>query len=108
LLVEFTSKSGTGIVDQYADLVVVAQARLDLCQIVPTGEISGKNVDGDAGISAKPGGQSFHSRAVAGDQNQIVAAPGQAIGIGCSDARRGAGDEDGRQLGHNGSLHLVT
>ncbi|MCY1378336.1 hypothetical protein D9M69_659620 [compost metagenome] len=102
--IERTTQSSAGIVDQDADRVVVTQARFDFDQIIPIGQIGGKDVDGDASILPELGSQCFHSFAVTGDQDQVVAAPSEAIGIGCADARRGAGDEDRWQLCHCRSL----
>jgi hypothetical protein len=84
------------VVDEDADAIVVAQPRLDDGQLVEVRQVGGRHVDCDAGLAAQLRGQRIETCGIAGHQNEVRAAAGKTIGIGCADAGGGAGNEDYR------------
>ena len=74
------------IVDQHRDAGVGAQPRFDAPEIGLVVEIRGDDVDAPAGLVGELLCQIVEALAVARHQDQIVAAPGEAIGIDGADA----------------------
>ncbi len=61
-------------------------------------EIGHQNIDGHAVARAQVGGEGFQAILAAGDQHQVSAARGQAIGIDGTNPGRGARDQGGGDL----------
>ena len=72
---------------------VGAQQRFDAAEIGLVVEIGRDDVDRAAGLVGETLCQSVEALAVARHQDQVVAAPGEAIGIDGADAGGSAGDE---------------
>ena len=89
-----------GVVDQHGDGGVVAQALFDAQQVGPGGQVGGQDVDRAAGFGAEVFGQGAEAGGVARDEDEVVAAAGQAVGIDGADAGGGAGDEGRVGKGH--------
>ena len=60
------------------------------------GEVAGPDLSGDRVVGLDLGRELVERRLAAGDQDQVVPSAGQAPRQLGADARRGAGDEDGR------------
>ena len=93
-----TAGRNAGIVDEDADTAVIAQARFDPRQIGAIGEIGGYDIYFDSRLAAQTRCELLHPRLVARDQNKVMPAPGETVGVGRSDSGRRAGDENGRKL----------
>ena len=94
LLDEASAHARPGVVDENPD----SERRRAAASLPPQarrpGQISLDDVDGHAAFLAQTGRQSLHSRLVAGNEHEVVAAAREALGIGGADAGGGAGDED--------------
>jgi hypothetical protein len=82
-----------GVVDQGGDALVVAQHLLHPGEVGAIGQVGGQDLDLAARLGGDPAGHGVQPRAVAGDQDQVVAALGQPVGIDRADAGRSAGDQ---------------
>ena len=67
-------------------------------------EVGDEDLDGDAVRRAQLLGDPLEAGAVAGDEHQVVAAPGEPVGEGESDAGGRAGDEGVSICGMRGSM----
>ena len=76
-------------------LPVLLETRLDLASVGCIGEVGRQHLGSDSGLVLEPCGERFELGPVARHQDEIVAAPGQPVGIDGADARGGAGDEGG-------------
>ena len=94
MLDEASADGCSGIVDENPDAGVIAQPRLYRCKLGRLRKISLDDVDRNASFLTEPGSQCLHSCHVTGNQHEVVSAAGEPFGIGSSDARGGAGDED--------------
>ena len=93
-------QGGACVVDQHADAGVVTQPRLDFFEVGGVGQVGLQHVDGDAGFGPQALGQRFEAGDVARHQHEVVAAVGEAVGVGRADAAGGAGDKDGGEVAH--------
>ena len=75
-----------GIVDQHRDAGVGAQQCFDALEIGLVVEIGCDDLDGSAGLVGETLCQIVEALAIARHQDQIVAAPGEAVGIDSADA----------------------
>src|SRR3546814_407941 len=108
LFLSSAGQGAAGIVDEDADACVIAQTLLHGRQIVRNGQIGLKDIDRYAGFLAKLGGDGIEPDFVARDQNQIMAAPREPIGISGADTGRCAGDKDGGKITHALSRSLQS
>jgi hypothetical protein len=92
---QWRRRAEASVIDQHRDAGVRAQRRLDPRQIRPAVEVRCDRLDRPAGLARQAFGQSREPLAVAGDKDQVVAAPRETIGVDGADARRGAGDKRG-------------
>ncbi|GGZ39641.1 hypothetical protein GCM10011273_27850 [Asticcacaulis endophyticus] len=70
-----------GIVDEHADIMVIAQACFYGREIIKIGEIGLKDVDCNAGLFAQTGGDVVQSGPIAGNKNEVMPAACETIGI---------------------------
>jgi hypothetical protein len=89
-----------GIVDQHRDRGIPPQYLLHAEQIVPVRQIGGQDVHGAARRVADATGDGVKPLGVAGDEDQVIAAPGEAIRVDRPDAARCAGHQRGSDIGH--------
>ncbi|MDT4838663.1 hypothetical protein FQZ97_724250 [compost metagenome] len=94
---------GACIVDQDADTGVIAQAGLDCRQIADLGQVGLENIDCNAVLLTQPGCQCLQPRLVAGNQNEVMTALREALGVDSAYTSGGAGDEDSL-MGIHGAL----
>ncbi|MNJ12593.1 hypothetical protein D3C77_67860 [compost metagenome] len=90
-----------GVVDQHADLLIVAQALLDPGQIVCLGEVCGQYLDIDTVTRLEVARQGFETLTVPCNQQQIVPAGGQTLGVHRADAGRSPCDKGGGYCRNN-------
>ncbi|MCY1248477.1 hypothetical protein D9M72_619140 [compost metagenome] len=89
-----------GIVDQNTNALILAQALLDLGQILLVRQVGGHNVDIHAGFAPQPLGKLCHAHRIACDQNEIVTAARKSLRIDGADTGGSTGYEDCRLLAH--------
>ena len=77
----------------------VRRRDFDAGEVVGIGEVGGDDVDRDAGVAAQLVGKGGELVGAARDEDQIMPAAGEAVGIDGADAVRCAGDEEAL-LGH--------
>ena len=93
---EATSGPGSAdarVVDQHGDAGIGPQDVLDALQVRRRREVGFDRLDLPAGFVGEPARQRCEPLPVARDQNEIVAALGQTIGVDRTDAGGCAGDE---------------
>src|SRR5258707_15661642 len=75
--------------------MIRAETFLEAKQVRPEGEIRRKDLDRATGLRGKIGRAVSEAFPVASDQEQVIAAMGQAVGIDCADAGGSTGDNGG-------------
>ena|ERR1700704_2399914 len=75
--------------------MISAETFLEAKQVRPEGEIRRKDLDRATGLRGKIGRAVSEAFPVASDQEQVIAAMGQAVGIDCADAGGSTGDNGG-------------
>jgi hypothetical protein len=90
-------RSAACVVDEQGDAWVGAKHLLDAPDISAVGEIRHDEIDLAARLAGEALRQRLETLTIAYDQNEIIAAACEAVGIDGPGARRGAGDE-GRAL----------
>lgn len=89
------------VVDEDANLRVIAQPRFDFRALARVGQIRGQYIDRYSGLAAQALGKLLHPRHIAGNQHEVMAPPPETLGIGGADAGGGAGDENGGVAVHD-------
>ncbi|OIQ66785.1 hypothetical protein GALL_516450 [mine drainage metagenome] len=85
-------RADAGVVDQQGGGLGL-QPRLQRREVLRIGEVEDQRLDFDAVRGLQLRRQLGQAVRAAGDQQQVMALCGQAIGIGRADSRRGAGDD---------------
>ena len=98
---EAAGRRDAGIVDEDADIVVVAKAGFDPRQIGALREIGAHDVDCDPSLGAQTRRELLHARLVPGHQDKIMPAPAKSVGVGRANSGGRAGDEDGWKLANH-------
>ena len=93
VLKQAATQRNAGIVQQQGDRRVAGQAVLHACEVRGFGEIGRQHVYRAPGLGAERRRQGFEAAGIAGNQDEIVAAVGQPVGVDGADAGRCASDE---------------
>jgi DNA-binding HxlR family transcriptional regulator len=96
-----------GIVDEQGDGGVFTEAGGDGGDIGGVGEIGAQHGDGAAGLLAQACGERLQPGGVTRDEDEVVTAPGEPVGIDGADAGGRAGDERGLVESVNHSISLA-
>src|ERR1700730_707073 len=88
-------RSHARIIDQHRNTSVGLQPFLNLFKVGFSGKIRGDDLDRPARLALQSLRESLKTVLIAGDQNQIVAAPRQAVSVDRADAGRRASDQGG-------------
>jgi hypothetical protein len=82
-----------GVVHQHGDGRVRPQPRLHPAEVGGVGEVGRQDLYAPAGVPRQLSGQCLQLGTVPGDEDQVVAAPRQAVRVDGADAGGGAGDQ---------------
>ena len=83
----------SGVVDQHGDPAVVAQALFDASEVRSRRQIGSKDFDSSPRVTDEARGEVVHALLISGDEDEVVAAPRQAVGVGGANARGRSGDQ---------------
>ena len=84
-----------GVVHEQRDVRVAGDEAFDAIEVGRAGEIGRDRLDRDASFTAKPVRESLEFVCPAGDEDEVIAALGKAVGINRADARGSAGYDGG-------------
>jgi hypothetical protein len=99
-----TLGTDAGVVDKQGDAFVVSQPRLDGSHCRPVRKISGQDAYFNSGLPRQFFRQRPQPLRIARNEDQIVAALGETVGIGGADAGRGTGDEGSSKGARHGRI----
>ena len=88
-------RADTGIVEEQGDAGVGPEHLLDARQVDALGEVGSQDFDRTAGPVGEPHRERGQTLDVAGDEDQVVAATGEAIRVDGADAGGSTGNQCG-------------
>jgi len=92
---QVAGQSDSRIIDEYGDAGVTAQHLFDLSEIRLVVQVGDDDRDGTPGVIAEASRQCIEPFSIARDEDEVMSAPCQPVGIDRADAGRSARDQRG-------------